>query len=149
MRVRTSVTLVVVSIALGCGAPRDDRSTGAGEGDRSAESRRLHAIASAETELVQSIDTLIGRLVATDDFSGVLLVWRQWQPLLERAVGLADRERHRAHAIDTPFALASVSKMFTAVIVAQLAEQKRISFNATIGSLLPNYRRRRSPFITC
>lgn len=35
--------------------------------------------------------------------------------------------------------LSSVSKMFTAVIIAKLVERKQLSFDSTLGSLLPEY----------
>src|SRR5688572_12859970 len=35
--------------------------------------------------------------------------------------------------------LSSVSKMFTAVIIAKLVERKQLSFDDTLGSLLPDY----------
>src|SRR6185503_19126433 len=46
---------------------------------------------------------------------------------------------HRANTIETPFALASVSKMFTAVLVAQLVEQNKVRLDSSIGSLLPDF----------
>ena len=58
---------------------------------------------------------------------------------MRRAVGLADREAGRPNTVDTAFELASVGKLFTAVVVAQLVEQNRIRFDQTIGSLLPDY----------
>ena len=35
--------------------------------------------------------------------------------------------------------LSSVSKMFTAVTIAKLVERKQLSFDSTLGSLLPEY----------
>ena len=35
--------------------------------------------------------------------------------------------------------LSSVSKMFTAVIIAKLVERKQLSFDSSLGSLLPDY----------
>ena len=35
--------------------------------------------------------------------------------------------------------LSSVSKMFTAVTIARLVERKQLSFDSTLGSLLPEY----------
>jgi CubicO group peptidase (beta-lactamase class C family) len=133
--------LVVLVIALGCGGPRDARPKDATVPSSPAEVQGAPARLKTDTELVQSIERVVERLVEADRFSGVVLVSRHGQPLLERAVGRADRERQRPNTVDTPFALASVSKMFTAVVVAQLVEQRLISLDATIGSLLPAYPR--------
>lgn len=92
-----------------------------------------------DAELAQSLEQVVARAVAADEFSGVVLLSRYGKPLFRRAYGFADREKARANTVETPFALASVSKMFTAVVVAALAERKMISFNASIGSLLPAY----------
>jgi D-alanyl-D-alanine carboxypeptidase len=85
------------------------------------------------------MEQVVERVAAADDFSGVVRLSRHGKPLFRRAYGFADRESRRANSVDTPFALASVSKMFTAVVVARLAERKLISFDATVGSLLPAY----------
>jgi len=92
-----------------------------------------------DAKLVAEIEDLAGRLTQADAFSGVVVLTRGGEPLLRRAFGLADRGAKRVNTMDTPFELASVSKMFTAVAVAQLAEQGKLSFDATIGSLLPDY----------
>jgi CubicO group peptidase (beta-lactamase class C family) len=142
MRVRrVTMPVVVASIALGFGSPREARPTGATVASIPAEVRDPVAIVNTEAELVQSLGRVVDRLVDADKFSGVVLVSPHGKPLLERAVGQADRERQRANTVATPFALASVSKMFTAVVVAQLVDQGLISLDATIGSLLPTYPR--------
>jgi CubicO group peptidase (beta-lactamase class C family) len=97
------------------------------------------SVLSTDVELAKGVEDVAERLVQADEFSGVVLLSRHGQPLLRRAFGLADRERARPNRVDTPFALASVSKMFTAVVVAQLVERNRLSFDATIRSVLPTY----------
>jgi D-alanyl-D-alanine carboxypeptidase len=96
-------------------------------------------IVRSDVELAASLGRIVEQSVSADRFSGVVLLSRHGKPVLRRAYGFADRESRRANLVDTPFALASVSKMFTAVVVARLAEQGRVSLNATIGSLLPAY----------
>jgi CubicO group peptidase (beta-lactamase class C family) len=90
-------------------------------------------------ELAANVEQFADRLAQSDEFSGVVLLSQHSRPLVRRAFGFADREKQRANTVETPFALASVSKMFTAVVVAQLVEQQKVSLDATIGSLLPGY----------
>ena len=54
------------------------------------------------------------------------------------ASGLADRARGRAMAPDTPVRIASVSKMFTAVVVLQLVEEGRLMLDDPIATWLPD-----------
>ena len=72
-------------------------------------------------------------------FSGAVLIARGARPVLEGAVGLADRATDVANTIDTRFNLGSINKTFTSVAVAQLVETKRLDFEAPIGTYLPDY----------
>jgi D-alanyl-D-alanine carboxypeptidase len=77
---------------------------------------------------------------ASDDrFSGVLLVVRGGQVVVQEARGFADAERRVPVTLDTSFNLGSANKMFTAVAVAQLAESGKLRFTDTIARHLPDY----------
>jgi peptidoglycan/LPS O-acetylase OafA/YrhL/CubicO group peptidase (beta-lactamase class C family) len=54
------------------------------------------------------------------------------------ASGLADRDQGLAMEPDTPVRIASVSKMFTAVVVLQLIEEGTIELDAPIATWLPD-----------
>ncbi len=97
------------------------------------------AINARDAALAAEIEPFAARLAAGDEFSGVVLLARHGQPLVRRGYGLADRKAGRPNTPETPFALASVSKMFTAVTIAKLVERKQLSFDSTLGSLLPSY----------
>ena len=76
---------------------------------------------------------------AEDAFSGVLLVARGDEVLLQRAWGLADRDAGTPVTLDTRFRLGSMNKMFTAVAVLQLVEAGRLSLEGSVGQSLPGY----------
>lgn len=76
---------------------------------------------------------------AEDAFSGVLLVARGDEVLLQRAWGLADRAAGTPMTLDTRFRLGSMNKMFTAVAVLQLVEAGRLSLEGSVGQSLPGY----------
>ncbi|WUI02552.1 beta-lactamase family protein [Spirillospora sp. NBC_00431] len=84
-------------------------------------------------------DRFIAELAAAGKFSGALLLAHRGRPVLQRAYGMADRKRGVPNRTDTRFDLASITKTFTAVAVAQLAEQGRLGFTDTIGDHLSGF----------
>lgn len=66
-------------------------------------------------------------------YSGVALVERNGRPLLHRGYGLADRERRTPIQVDTRFAIASITKTFTAAAILGLAERSRLALDDSLG----------------
>ena len=117
---RLFVAIVATSVLMSCGGPP------------TAE------IDERDTALAANVEAFARKLAASDEFSGVVLLTRHGQPLVRRGYGLADRKAGRPNTPETPFMLSSVSKMFTAVTIAKLVERKQLSFDSTLGSLLPD-----------
>jgi CubicO group peptidase (beta-lactamase class C family) len=92
-----------------------------------------------DREIVAEGEAYLERLSKADMFSGVILVAKGRKPIFEKAYGLADRDRGISNTIETQFDLASVTKLFTGVAIAQLAEEGRLSFSDTISRHLPDY----------
>jgi hypothetical protein len=80
-----------------------------------------------ERDIHAKLDALMTRLVAADLFSGTVNLAKDGKPLYARAFGLASRSWNAGNKVDTKFNLASITKMFTAVAVAQLVEQGKLS----------------------
>jgi CubicO group peptidase (beta-lactamase class C family) len=93
----------------------------------------------AQQDLAAKVAAFVEDLAARDEFAGSVLLSQHGKPLVRRGYGLADRERRRPNRPDTPFMLSSVGKMFTSIAVAMLIEQKRLSFDMTLGELVPDY----------
>ncbi|HEU4794031.1 MAG TPA: serine hydrolase domain-containing protein [Pyrinomonadaceae bacterium] len=89
--------------------------------------------------IAKDIGAFLERAAAADEFSGAVLVARNDQVVFSKAYGLANKDTKTPNAIDTKFNIGSMSKMFTAVAVAQLAERGKLSFTDTVGKLLPTY----------
>ena len=66
-----------------------------------------------------------------------VLVLRDGKVLHRRGYGLANLEHHRAITPRTAFDLASLSKQFTALGIAMLAEQGKLSYDDPVGRHLP------------
>lgn len=85
------------------------------------------------------LDQLIADMAARDEFSGSVLLTHQARTVLARSYGMADKQRAIPNGPGTVFALASVTKMFTAVAIAQLAQQGKVSYGARLGSYLDGF----------
>ena len=84
-------------------------------------------------------DRFVAEMAAEGRFSGAVLVAHRGRPVLQRAHGMADEQRRVPNRTDTRFDLASITKTFTAVAVAQLVEQRRLAFLDTIGDHLGGF----------
>lgn len=90
--------------------------------------RRLPAAAAAEIWRAEA-----ARLATIDKFSGAILFASGKDVLVRDAFGFADRERRIPNTVQTRFRTASVTKMFTAVAVLRLVQDRRISLDDPIG----------------
>ncbi len=92
-----------------------------------------------DVDMVRELDSYLSSLVTEDKFSGAVLVAKGGVPIFKKAYGLANKSRNALNDTETKFNIGSMNKMFTAVAVAQLAEQGKLSFEDTISKHLPNY----------
>ncbi|MCL2738674.1 MAG: beta-lactamase family protein [Bacteroidales bacterium] len=72
------------------------------------------------------------KLAADALFSGAALVAKGDTLLFEKACGMSDKDQNIPNNIDTKFNLGSIAKTFTAVAIAQLVEQGKLSFDDVI-----------------
>jgi CubicO group peptidase (beta-lactamase class C family) len=84
-------------------------------------------------------DQQLARLAAQDQFSGTVLLAYRDKPVLARAYGMADKDKGIHNRLDTIFAMASVTKLFTAAAVIQLLEQGKIGLYQTLGTYLDGF----------
>ncbi|MEV4051925.1 serine hydrolase domain-containing protein [Amycolatopsis sp. NPDC049688] len=85
-------------------------------------------------------DQYVSRLAAEDTFSGTVLLTLRDRVVLARSHRQADKGRGIPNGPDTIFALGSITKLFTATAVHQLAEQGKLSYGATLGTYLTGFR---------
>ncbi len=94
-----------------------------------------------EMQVIEEFRATLDRFVEADEFSGAVLVAKDQTILFQQAYGMANQSYHVPNQIDTKFNLGSMNKMFTAVAIAQLAEQGKLAFNDPISKYLPDYPR--------
>ncbi len=88
------------------------------------------------SEFVRELDSYLETNTEKDLFSGVVLFAREGKPIFKKAYGMADRESNIPNQENTKFCIGSMGKMFTAVSIAQLVEQGKLSYDDLIGKYL-------------
>ncbi|MBA2727225.1 MAG: beta-lactamase family protein, partial [Parachlamydiaceae bacterium] len=94
----------------------------------------------AEAQTISATEMRIDQLAKQNHFSGSVLVSKKDKTIFAKSVGFSNMERKLPNDIKTKFNLGSMNKMFTAVSIAQLAQQGRLNLNDTIGKYLLSYR---------
>lgn len=84
-------------------------------------------------------DRFVAERAAAGEFSGTVLVADHGRPVLTRSFGMADGSRGVANAAHTSFDLASLTKMFTGVAVAHLAQEGELAFHERLGTYLDGF----------
>ncbi|MGB3462652.1 serine hydrolase domain-containing protein [Rhodanobacter lindaniclasticus] len=93
----------------------------------------------SHAEMARLIRAALDRLVRTSDFSGCLTVSDGGKTVFDECRGLAERSFGVPIDHQTKFAVGSIGKMFTAVAIAQLVEAGKLSWDATLDQLVPEY----------
>lgn len=93
----------------------------------------------SETALADTIRERVQRAADADVFSGVVLVAKDDRIIVHEAFGNADAAKRIPNTLDTRFHVASITKTFTGVAIAQLAEAGRLAFDDTLARVLPEY----------
>jgi CubicO group peptidase (beta-lactamase class C family) len=98
--------------------------------------------ARTDAERVPALDEFMNRVAGAKVFSGVVLLAKDDSVLFLKAYGEANKKLRLTNRTDTRFGLASITKMFTAVAIAQLVEQGKLSFEDPLSKYLPSFRNR-------
>jgi len=93
----------------------------------------------AQLSFGQNLKVLIDHFAVENDFNGTVLVNKKDEIIYLNSFGLANRENKLANHNHMNYAVASITKVFTSVIILQLVDEGRIDLNKTIGYYLPKY----------
>ncbi|MEU6475513.1 serine hydrolase domain-containing protein [Streptomyces sp. NPDC047017] len=125
-------------------APRLRRDTPERAGLDPAELRHLvhevHALTAGERPWAAGAVVVAGRgpVVAVSEAAGWAVRYASYDPGTDHGIELAPEERVPA-TVDTPFDLASVTKLFTAVAAVQQIERGTLGIDALVGAYLPEF----------
>jgi CubicO group peptidase (beta-lactamase class C family) len=81
----------------------------------------------------------IDRYARSHGFSGTILVERRGRPVYRGSFGLADRSFGVPVTAETRFRIASITKLFTSVLVLQLVDEGKLRLDARVYGFLPVY----------
>lgn len=101
--------------------------------------RRLPETRVPARDLGPAIDARVDALARADQFSGAVLVARNGRIVAENYAGFADRDSGVRAGRDTAFNIASMGKMFTAIAVARLVDEGRLSWDDPVSRWIPDY----------
>jgi D-alanyl-D-alanine carboxypeptidase len=94
----------------------------------------------APADLPALAQSRIAFAAGRDEFSGVCrIVDPAGAVAYEAAAGMASRESDRPNAANVRFHLGSADKSFTALLMARLVDEGRLSFDTTLAEALPDY----------
>ena len=91
----------------------------------------------SDARLTARVDSLMSRLEALG-FNGAVLITRAGAPIVKRAYGWADRDRHIRADARTSWSLGSITKQFTAAAILRLEEQGKLRTTDSIARWFPN-----------
>jgi CubicO group peptidase (beta-lactamase class C family) len=93
----------------------------------------------SDPEMVSALSRYVNTLAQADLFSGAVLLAKDGKPLYSAAFGMANKDFSAPNTIGTKFNLGSMNKMFTAVAIAQLVEQGRLSYDDPLSKFIPDF----------
>lgn len=95
----------------------------------------------AAQDKATAVDRLLTAYYDVGVFNGAALVSENGHVIFKKGFGLADFEWKTPNTPDTRFRLGSITKQFTATLVMQLVDERKLSLDATLGSVLSYYRK--------
>jgi CubicO group peptidase (beta-lactamase class C family) len=86
-----------------------------------------------------AVERSLTDLEKADQFSGVVLVAKDFVPFATKAMGFSDSARGSPNATGTNFNISSITKLFTAVAIGQLVDQGKVGLDDPLTKYLPSY----------
>ncbi len=89
----------------------------------------------------KEIDKLLTQYHQLEQFNGVALISHKGKVLFKKGYGKANFEWDINHTVEGKFKIASITKQFTAMLILQLVEQKKLKLDAKLIENYPDYRK--------
>jgi CubicO group peptidase (beta-lactamase class C family) len=89
--------------------------------------------------LEQKIDRYVAAYVRLRAFNGVVSVAKDGEVVFAKPYGMANYEFGVPNRLDTRFAIASISKRFTSIVVARLVAEKKLAYSDVLSKWVPDF----------
>jgi CubicO group peptidase (beta-lactamase class C family) len=86
------------------------------------------------------IDSFMVSYVKGHNFNGTILIQNKSKIVYQKSFGLANFQFKIPNNIETKYKIASITKLFTSVLIMQLYEQGKLDLDKQIKTYLPNYK---------
>lgn len=93
----------------------------------------------SDAVIADEVGRIVARLSAAGEFSGIVTVARGTKIIASASGGHANRAQKTPITGSSRFTLGSMSKMFTAVAIGQLADKGKLKLDDTVGKFFPDY----------
>ncbi|HEV2845688.1 MAG TPA: serine hydrolase domain-containing protein, partial [Thermoanaerobaculia bacterium] len=84
-------------------------------------------------------DSFIAAYAKEHNFNGTILIQKDGKTSFAKSFGLANLSFQVPNTRQTKYKIASITKVFTSVLILQLHEQGKIDLHKPIGTYLPDY----------
>jgi len=93
----------------------------------------------AQTDLSPKLDALLQEAAEKNVFSGNVLIHQNGKLLYEKSIGMADYANQLPNGPETRFSIGSITKLFTRIMVLQLASEGKIKLDDKLGKYLSGF----------
>jgi CubicO group peptidase (beta-lactamase class C family) len=97
----------------------------------------MPVLATAQS-IAQKADELLSLYTKQNQFAGNVLIAEKNKIIFEKAYGYADAANKRMNTLQTEFRAGSLTKMFTSVLILQLAEAGKLKLTDPVSKYAPN-----------
>lgn len=87
----------------------------------------------------QNLDRFIDSFATQNNFNGTILIQKQSKIIYHNSYGLANFEFEVPNKVNVKYKIASLTKLFTSVLIMQLVEQERVDLNSSLKTYLSTY----------
>ncbi|QHL88176.1 serine hydrolase [Nibribacter ruber] len=89
----------------------------------------------------QKMDSLLSVLESKDKLMGAVAIYQEGKPVYNRSIGYAmvDGNAKEKATTATRYRIGSISKTFTATLILQLIEEKKLALNTPLSTFFPEF----------